>query len=164
MDGPVHGNLFVSMNRLKIRVKPKQRGTRGNNHGSHEPGDVLLGFPSNVAGPGNRPEIPCLGSINRTADFPGPGVIGRQRQGPRAEQVIQITQVPGRRDCGFDGVPAFIHVPVDRQAVHPARTPDKLPRTRRMRTRIGPGVKSAFDQRQVHQFFRQAELNKDLLD
>ena len=82
MDRPLHGNLFVVMSRLKISVKTEQRGMLGNNHGSHEFGNVVLGFPTDETSPRNFPEIPTSGFFNRPADFPGPGVVCRQGQGP----------------------------------------------------------------------------------
>ena len=90
MNGLVHANLVILVNRLGMSVKTEQPGTRRDNHGGHEFGDVLPGFPADIAGLRDSPEITGAGSFDRTTDFPGPGVVRRKRQGPRTEQVIQI--------------------------------------------------------------------------
>ena len=99
MDGLVHANLIVFVNRLGMGVKTEQRGTRRDNHGSHEFGDVLPCFPADIASLRDPPEITGAGPFNRTTDFPGPGIVRRKRQGPRTEQVIEVSQVNGGRDC-----------------------------------------------------------------
>ena len=92
----------------------------------------------------------------------GAGVVGRHRQIPIAELLVQVLEVTSRGDRGLLRILALVDPPAPLQAIQGAGLSHELPHAASARPRHGQGLETGFGLRQVNQVLRNAFLLEGL--
>ncbi len=82
-------------------------------NGSQDSRDIVSGFPLQIVGRSNFPEVVCVEPIDGSQYPSFSGIIGGHGQIPIVKHVVKVFQIAGSRPARFLRVSPFINPPVD---------------------------------------------------